>query len=332
MTICVVPIRISPSIILLTVTRCTSRVASLKTYAATEDKEIEVQKKVAEYIKVPGLNEIIRPTVTDRARTITHVCTSGTLCTTSVMDEVQGSPFGSYVDYILDDSGWPVMLLSEQSLHTMNIKQSPQVSLFCQLPRSQSAQAAAALSRVTIVGTVEPIPAEQLSPIKLAFTLIHQYAEQIADSPKFSFCRIKPQKIYFSGGFGVMATWVDVLDYETARPDVLAAEVTTMLSRINLEKQGELLLLCKHFLNIEDVDLVRIQAIDRLGVDLRVKAGDYTDEYRCASFVDYLLAVVTASMMKLQSLRGGTLRFLISLLMPVLFYFYHITELVLETL
>ena len=253
---------------------------SPRTFAATEDKEIEAQNKVAEYIKVPGLNEIIRPTVTDRARTITHVCTSGTLCTTSVMDDVQGSPFGSYVDYILDDSGWPVMLLSEQSLHTMNIKQSPQVSLFCQLPRSQSAQAAAALSRVTIVGTVEPIPAEQLSPIKLAFTLVHQYAEQIADSPKFSFCRIKPQKIYFSGGFGVMATWVDVLDYETARPDVLAAEVTTMLSRINLEKQGELLLLCKHFLSIEDVDIVRIQAIDRLGVDLRVKAGDYTDEYR----------------------------------------------------
>lgn len=275
-----VQILMSPSPIFLTVTRCTSRVRSLQINAATEDKEIEVQNKVAEYIKVPGLNEIIRPTVTDRARTITHVCTSGTLCTTSVMDEVQGSPFGSYVDYILDDSGWPVMLLSEQSLHTMNIKQSPQVSLFCQLPRSQSAQAAAALSRVTIVGTVEPIPAEQLSPIKLAFTLVHQYAEQIADSPKFSFCRIKPQKIYFSGGFGVMATWVDVLDYETARPDVLAAEVTTMLSRINLEKQGELLLLCKHFLNIEDVDLVRIQAIDRLGVDLRVKAGDYTDEYR----------------------------------------------------
>jgi putative heme iron utilization protein len=252
--------------------------------AAQEDKETAAQKRVAELLEVPGLgkglNEIIRPSVTDRARTITHVCTSGTLCTTSVMDEVQGSPFGSYVDYILDANGWPVMLLSEQSVHTQNILQNPQVSLFCQLPRSQSAQAAAALSRVTLVGKVEPIPTEELSTIKLAFTLIHQYAEQIADSPKFSFCRIKPQKIYFSGGFGVMATWVNILDYETARPDVLAAEVTSMLSRINLEKQGELFLLCKHFLNLDDVDIVRIQAIDRLGVDLRVKAGDYTDEYR----------------------------------------------------
>jgi hypothetical protein len=252
--------------------------------AAQEDKETAAQKRVAELLEVPGLgkglNEIIRPSVTDRARTITHVCTSGTLCTTSVMDEVQGSPFGSYVDYILDANGWPVMLLSEQSVHTQNILQNPQVSLFCQLPRSQSAQAAAALSRVTLVGKVEPIPTEELSTIKLAFTLVHQYAEQIADSPKFSFCRIKPQKIYFSGGFGVMATWVNILDYETARPDVLAAEVTSMLSRINLEKQGELFLLCKHFLNLDDVDIVRIQAIDRLGVDLRVKAGDYTDEYR----------------------------------------------------
>lgn len=67
--------------------------------------------KVAEYVKIPGLNEIIRPTVTDRARTITHVCTSGTLCTTSVMEGVVGSPFGSYVDYILGKSTLNLVIL-----------------------------------------------------------------------------------------------------------------------------------------------------------------------------------------------------------------------------
>ena len=115
------------------------------------------------------------------------------------MEGVEGFPFGSYVDYILDENGWPVLLLSEQSLHTVNIKQNPQVSLFCQLPRSQSQQTTAALSRVTIVGEIRPIEVEELSAIKLAFTLVHQYADQIADSPKFSFCKIKPMKIYFSG-------------------------------------------------------------------------------------------------------------------------------------
>ena len=257
------------------------RIPSAPTLRSLTRRYQETSVDSEKYVEVPG-QFIIRPSITDRARTITHVCTSGTLCTTSIMDDVQGSPFGSYVDYILDENGWPVLLLSEQSLHTVNIKQNPQVSLFAQLPRSQSAQATAALSRVTVMGTVEAVPADHLSPIKMAFTLIHQYAEQIADSPKFAFYRIKPTKIYFSGGFGVMATWVDVPDYESARPDVLAQEVTNMLSRINTDKQGELFLLVKHFLDLPDADVVRIQAIDRLGVDLRVQSGDYTDEYRVA--------------------------------------------------
>lgn len=196
------------------------------------------------------------------------------------MDDVLGAPFGSYVDYILDDKGCPVLLLSEQSIHTQNINHNPQVSLFCQLPRSQYGQSAAALSRVTVIGNVEQIPQDDLSAIKLAFTLVHQYADQIVDSPKFTFYRIKPQKIYFSGGFGVMATWVDVETYSQARPDVLAQEVSSMLAKINNEKQTELSLLCKHFLKLRDIDNVRIQATDRLGIDLRVQSGEFTDEYR----------------------------------------------------
>lgn len=154
------------------------------------------------------------------------MCTSGTLCTTSVQDGVEGAPFGSYVDYILDQNGWPVLLLSEQSIHTVNLKAEPAVSLFAQLPRSRNSQTTAALSRVSIIGKVEPlVEKDELRQLSFAFTLVHPYAEQIVDSPKFSFYRIKPDKIYFSGGFGVMATWVDVTEYELARPDVLAQEV-----------------------------------------------------------------------------------------------------------
>ena len=73
--------------------------------------------------------EGFRPSTVDKARTITHVCTSGTLCTTSRGEHApgtEGSPFGSYVDYILDDKGWPVLLLSDQSMHTANIKEFSQ--------------------------------------------------------------------------------------------------------------------------------------------------------------------------------------------------------------
>jgi hypothetical protein len=46
------------------------------------------------------------------------------------------------------------------------------------------------------------------------------------------------------------------------------------------QKQGELFLLAKNFLGLENIDAVRLQAIDRLGVDLRISSGDFTDEYR----------------------------------------------------
>ncbi len=217
----------------------------------------------------------------DKTRTITHICNSATLCTISEVPGIDGSPFGSYVDYILDENGWPVLLLNEQSLHTMNIKKDNRVSLFCQLPRSQSNQISAALSRVTLTGAIQPALTEELHTLRLAYSLIHPYSEQIIESNKFSLYKIKPEKIYFSGGFGVMSSFVDVKEYEDARPDILAQEMPKLLSKINVEKQHELMLLCKHFLKINDeIDNVRIQAIDRLGVDLRVKRGDFTDEYR----------------------------------------------------
>ena len=145
-----------------------------------DEKDIDPKEK---YTQVPIVNPFsdIRPSINDKARTITHICTSGTLCTTSAEEGVEGAPFGSYVDYVLDSNGWPVLLLSEQSLHTVNLKKSPPVSLFAQLPRSQGqAQSAAAQSRVTIIGKIEPVPVEELNVVKLAFTLTHTYALQIA--------------------------------------------------------------------------------------------------------------------------------------------------------
>lgn len=59
---------------------------------------------VEKYTETPDFN--IRPSITDKARTVTHVCNSGTLCTvvttSASTNENLNAPFGSYVDYILD--------------------------------------------------------------------------------------------------------------------------------------------------------------------------------------------------------------------------------------
>lgn len=47
----------------------------------------------------------IRLTVSERARTVTYVATAATLATVAEhgVEEARGAPFGTYVDYILDD-------------------------------------------------------------------------------------------------------------------------------------------------------------------------------------------------------------------------------------
>lgn len=222
----------------------------------------------------------IRPSIIDRARTIANTCTTGTLCTTSSKSNIEGIPFGSYVDYILNEKGWPIVLLNNMAVHSENIRYSKKVSLYIQLPTLPYTQTLAAISRVTILGNIETVPQDELNAMKFAFVLHHPHTEAIIDSNKFQLYQIKPSNIFFAGGFGVSSDWVNVSDYEVARPDVIANEVGNILSRVNIDKQDELKLMCKHFLQTRDLDQVRIQSIDRLGIDLRVKKGNSVKEYR----------------------------------------------------
>ncbi len=175
-----------------------------------------------------------------------------------------------------------MLLLSEQSLHTQNIKANPQktVSLFVQMPKTGKESTSAALSRVTLIGRIVPVEAEELPAIRTAYSIVHSYSERLVESPKFSFCKLQPEKVYFVGGFGVLSKWIPVDEYEAAVPDMMAHEMSRIVSRINNEHEPELRLMCRHFLGAQEVDQVTATTVDRLGIDLRVTSGELTDEYR----------------------------------------------------
>eukprot|EP00956_Cyclotella_meneghiniana_P016028 scaffold25077_cov48-Cyclotella_meneghiniana.AAC.4 len=111
----------------------------------------------------------IRLNVPEKARTVCSVCTSGTLCTSSHTSGIEGAPFGSFVDYVLDDNGNPVLLMNEMSMHTLNIQQCPDglVTLFAQLggagnSASTSSDASKSsfgqdVSRCSITGSISKI-------------------------------------------------------------------------------------------------------------------------------------------------------------------------------
>ena len=238
----------------------------------------------------------IRLNVPEKARTVTSVCTSGTLCTSSHMDGIEGAPFGSFVDYVLDDTGNPVLLMNEMSMHTINIQKSGDgslVTLFAQLggPTSASGQVSTGqdVSRCSITGTIEKIEstAEDWDALRMRYGIAHSYADQVMDSPKFHFYRLIPTKIYFVGGFGVSSEWVPPEEYKEATPDILSKEASKIIERLNRDHAEDLMLTATEILDVQEVDKIRVTGVDRLGMDLRVTSRSSkrrnklrTDEFR----------------------------------------------------
>jgi len=250
----------------------------------------------------------IRLNVYEKAKTVASVCTSGTLCTVSNHEGMEGAPFGSFVDYVLDDQGNPVLLMNEMSMHTINIEQnalpkvngettsnnnkySNLVTLFTQLTNgSFENKKGQDVGRCSITGRVEKISrnAPDMDAIRMKYSITHAYADQVMDSPKFAFYRLIPEKIYYVGGFGVLAKWVDVNDYKDAAPDILAKEANEIVNKLNRDYMNDLVLTAKHLLGVtSEIEDIRVTNVDRLGMDVRVTCQQgarrnklSTDEFR----------------------------------------------------
>jgi putative heme iron utilization protein len=232
--------------------------------------------------------DTIRLQVNEKARTVFAVSTSGTLCTKSSHDGIEGAPFGSFVDYVLDDEGCPVLLMNEMSMHTVNVRDDPDglVTLFAQVGRGSEGQDS---SRCSITGRLEKVnddEAQDIDAIRMRYSITHSYADQVMDSPRFAFYRLNPTRVHFVGGFGVLAKWVPVDEYKEATPDILAKEASDVISRLNRDHSEDLALTAEHLLDSQNVERIRVTAVDRLGIDIRVtKKGPranklVTDEFR----------------------------------------------------
>lgn len=208
------------------------------------------------------------------------------------METIAGAPFGSFVDYVLDDQGCPVLLMNEMSMHTLNIQKNPDglVTLFTQLSGSDpNANHGQDVSRCSVTGTIARVDssAQDWDTLRMRYGIAHSYADQVMDSPKFTFWRLEPKSIYFVGGFGVSSEWVPPSEYRDAAPDILAREASSIMERLNRVHGEDLLLTAMQILGVNEVEKVRVTGVDRLGMDVRVtsrvprrKNKLQTDEFR----------------------------------------------------
>jgi len=178
----------------------------------------------------------------------------------------KGYPFGSLVDFATDNCGHPIFSLSPLAIHTRNLLADPRCTLVVQIP----GWSGLANARVTLFGDVYPLPDDQQERAHQYYRAKHHHGASQQWS-NFTFYRMENiSDIYFVGGFGTVA-WVDVKEYDMAKPDVIAvngAEKT--LQELNLRFSRPLRELLASETEVDDAALI---SIDSKGVDIRVRQG-----------------------------------------------------------
>ncbi|HEV3308151.1 MAG TPA: DUF2470 domain-containing protein, partial [Candidatus Sulfotelmatobacter sp.] len=181
-----------------------------------------------------------------------------------------GFPFGSVMPYGLDAAGRPIFLISTMAMHTQNLQADPRASLLVTQPDASGDPLGAA--RVTVIGNAHIIPQAEVAEARTLYLERYANAKYWVDFEDFSFYRMQVLDVYYVGGFGVMG-WVQVSDYDQARPDPLADAAAGIIEHMNADHKEALVLLARSFAGIEAQEAA-MTSVDRLGFHLRLTTPD----------------------------------------------------------
>jgi len=198
------------------------------------------------------------PETIAQARSLLRSRHAGALATLS--KRLDGYPFGSVVDYILDEKARPIILISTLAQHTQNIDVDPRVSLLVH-EASADLQASA---RLTVIGDAARI--DMSDALKARYLRYFPNAEQYFAIHDFFFYRIEPKQWRYIGGFGDIY-WIDP---EAAKPQAgeMAEIEDGILAHMNRDHADALRAYCRHFYGMDAGDTAMV-GIDSDGFDLR---------------------------------------------------------------
>ena len=220
-------------------------------------------------------------TPAERARTCASLGVKHGAALSTQTDKLGGAALCTFAEYVLDGDGAPVLLLdARRAEHSKNLQADPRCSLLLQARDLDDR--AAAVARVTIAGTATPVPksAPDRVVLETQFGVAHPYADALLEDGRFDLWRVNPTEIFYVGGFGVGTTWVEKDDYTEAKPDAVAHEAVGLCKTLNGDKHAQdRSTIASTLLGLDDSE-VRVDGVDRLGLDVRVKTPDSTDEYR----------------------------------------------------
>lgn len=216
-----------------------------------------------------------RPGSAEMARTIVEMMNMGTLSTVSE----SGHPLGTYVGYVLDAEGMPVLRLRAEAEHTKNLGRDKRCSIYVQPPL----QPGAALSRVTLIGTIEATDETEAAKLQRKYDAAHADCVGV-DAPLESdaYYKFQLEECFFVGGYNGSADTVPADAFLSAEADPLKDDAAAIVNDMNETRQDALHSFARYFGQFaeDDVQGVQMTWVDKLGFDIRIVAGEQIHELR----------------------------------------------------
>lgn len=198
------------------------------------------------------------PATIASARALLRARHAGALATIS--QRLDGYPFGSVVDFVLDEEARPVFLISTLAQHTQNIDADARVSLLVHEEESDL-QAAA---RLTVVGDAQRVATDEA--LKARYLRYIPNAAQYFAIHDFFFYRIEPKQWRYIGGFGDIH-WIDPVAAKPPQGELPQIE-EGILAHMNRDHADALRAYCRAFYGLDSSDAAMV-GIDCDGFDIR---------------------------------------------------------------
>lgn len=195
----------------------------------------------------------------------------GVLGTVNSGERLQGWPFLSVTPYALDERGQPLLQLADIAQHTRNVKADQRASLLVQ---EQSLDGDPQRGwRITVLGTLAPIAAEEQEEVLARFTERVPAAPSYASQHDFAFYRLSVQRVRYIGGFGKIH-WVN--SEEVQREPLgagLVEAAPAAIAHMNTDHHSSMVEMCEGLYGFkpEKAELVKL---DRAGFLVRTRAPE----------------------------------------------------------
>ncbi len=209
------------------------------------------------------------PDAAAQARRLLRAVPMASLATAAA--DRQGWPYASLVAVAVDHDGTPVLLLSQLSDHTRNLREDPRAALL--LDNTVGVANRMAGERLTVIGTLAPAPAARKDQLRTRYLARHPAAAAYEGFGDFDYWSMTVTSAHLIGGFA-QAFWLDGAALMPSLPPnyALPAAEAEILQHMNADHRDAI--------NVYAIALAkragggwRMTGIDRDGIDLRSGAN-----------------------------------------------------------